>query len=180
MRRSPFEDDARVQISEAAELERVVGRLEAHDERRLVDERHRLEDARERVLGRAELLAREEQHREVVRERRPAAAQRASSIMTARPPFMSLAPSPTTEPSGEAARQVAWAGTVSVWPASNTSGLPLALRVDQRLAVVVDAGSRRTLRRTYSYSAASDRETDGMLTSASALSATVVAPGLRA
>ena len=63
-----LEDDARVEVAEAAELQRVVGRLEADHELRLVDEAGALEDAGQRVLGRAELLAREEEEREVVGE----------------------------------------------------------------------------------------------------------------
>ena len=68
VRGAALEDDARVEVAEAAELERVVGRLEADHERRLVDDRRRLEHGRQRVVVRAELLAREEEQPEVVRE----------------------------------------------------------------------------------------------------------------
>src|SRR5262249_61832066 len=44
-----LEDDAGNQVAEAAELERVVGRLEADDECRLVDRRGRVEKGGERI-----------------------------------------------------------------------------------------------------------------------------------
>ena len=71
---APFEDDARVQVAETPELQRVVRGLEADDQLRLVDQACALEDAGERVLRGAELLAREEEQCEVVAElggRRP-------------------------------------------------------------------------------------------------------------
>ena len=87
VRRAALEDDARVQVAEAAELERVVGRLEADDELRLVDDAGALEHAGQRVLGRAELLAREEEERR--RRRRVSVvvrpARRARSSRRGRP-----------------------------------------------------------------------------------------------
>ena len=66
----------------------------------LEHERRLGEDARQRALLGRQLLADEEEEREVARERRlgrpPSAA---SSTITATPPFMSLAPRPTTQPS---------------------------------------------------------------------------------
>src|SRR5262249_45369970 len=63
-----LEGDAGDQIPEAAELERVVGRLEADDERGLVDSRGRVEQGGERIELRADLLAGEEEEAEVERE----------------------------------------------------------------------------------------------------------------
>ena len=64
-----LEHHARGEVPDAPELERVVGRLEADHQRRLVDQRRSFEDGGQGVLGRPELLAREEEHREVVGER---------------------------------------------------------------------------------------------------------------
>ncbi len=125
VRGTALEDDARIQVAETAELQRVVRRLEADDELRLVDEAGLLEDAGQGVLRRAELLAREEEQSPGRKPSSVSAAQSASSIITARPPFMSLAPSPTTAPSSIRPGRFPCAGTVSVWPARRTSGLPL-------------------------------------------------------
>ena len=54
-----------------------------------------------------------------------APAQRASAIMTARPPFMSRAPSPATQPSSRRPGRLPCAGTVSRWPARSTRGRPV-------------------------------------------------------
>ena len=58
---------------------------------------------------------------------------------------MSLAPRPTIASSSTRAGRFPCAGTVSVWPASRTSGLPVALRVEQRLAVREDQLERHRL-----------------------------------
>ena len=142
---APFEDDARVEVAEAAELERVVGRLEADHERRLVDHRRRLEDAGQRVLVRPELLAREEEQAEVVGElgvRRPAReldhhGEPALHVGRAEP-----VDSAVLDPAG----QVALRGTVSVWPGEQHERLAGALGVEQRLAVVVDERQRHRAR----------------------------------
>ena len=122
--RAALEDDARVEVAEAAELERVVGRLEADHERRLVDDRRRREDAPAAGCrpGRAPRAGRRAGPRSYASS--VSAAQRASSIITASPPFMSVAPRPWTAPSSIRPGRFPCAGTVSVWPASSTSGLP--------------------------------------------------------
>ena len=61
VRRAPFEHDPGTDVPQAAELERVVGRLEADHECRLVDHRRRLEHGRQWVRLGPQLLAREEQ-----------------------------------------------------------------------------------------------------------------------
>ena len=124
---SPRNVERRVEVAEAAGVDRVVGRLEHDDEVGLEDERRLGEDARERALARRRApRARRRGTRGRARARRASAAQRASSIITASPPFMSLAPRPTTRPSSIRPGRLSWAGTVSRWPASRTSGAPCA------------------------------------------------------
>ena len=65
---APLEDDTRDEVAEAAELERVVGRLEADRELCFVHDRRRSEHGGQRVLRRAELLSGEEQERDVIGE----------------------------------------------------------------------------------------------------------------
>ena len=64
------ERQRRVEVPEAARVDRVVGRLEHDDEVGLEHERRLGEDARERALLGWELLPHEEQEREVERRRR--------------------------------------------------------------------------------------------------------------
>src|SRR3954462_8606525 len=79
---------------------------------------------------------------------------------------MSLAPSPTTAPSSIRPGRLAWEGTVSVWPASRTSGLP------SRLAKISDSPSEKAVCRgihpsRYLCTWASLRDSDGMFTRSS-------------
>ena len=137
------ERQRRVEVAEAARVDRVVGRLEHDHEVGLEHQRRLGEDAREgALLGGAAPRAR----RRGTRGRAhvaSSAAQRASSIITATPPFMSLAPRPITRPSSIRPGMLSWAGTVSRWPASRTSG---ALRALRR----VEAAPRRCRRRAES------------------------------
>ncbi len=66
----PSKTTRALMLPQTAELKRVVGRLEADHERGLVDERRRLEHRGQRVHGRPELLAREEQQPEIEGELR--------------------------------------------------------------------------------------------------------------
>src|SRR5690349_10087100 len=76
---------------------------------------------------------------------------------------MSLAPSPTTAPSSIRPGRLPWAGTVSVWPASRTSGLP------SRFAKMRDSPSEKAVCRgthadRYLCTCASLPDSDGMFT----------------
>ena len=64
------------------------------------------------------------------RSGRSRSSQLASSSMTASPPFMSVAPRPTTQPSSIRPGRLSWAGIVSRWPTSRTWGLPGRLSVE--------------------------------------------------
>ena len=63
--------EARVDAAEAADLDRVVGRLEDDHEVGLEGQRRGAEDARQRALAQRQLLADEEEERGVVGERGP-------------------------------------------------------------------------------------------------------------
>ena len=130
--RTSLEDDARVQVAEAAELQRVVGRLEADDELRLVDEagRARRRPAAGSRPGRAPRAGRRAARgRRRARSRPPSA--RARSSPRARPSCRSRRARRPSRPRSVPGR-FPCAGTVSVCPASRTSGLPVALGVEQR------------------------------------------------
>ena len=94
-------------------MDREIRRLEDDRERGLVHERGAVEERRERVVLGGQLLATEEQKRDVAQRRDAAPSSRASSIATASPPFMSLAPTPCTEPSAMRPGRLSCAGTVS-------------------------------------------------------------------
>ena len=94
------EDERRVEVAEAAGLDRVVGRLEHDASAASSTSRRSREERGERALLGRQLLAREEQKADVDAQLgRVSAAQRASSSITASPPFMSLAPRPMHQPS---------------------------------------------------------------------------------
>ena len=80
------------------------------DEIRLEHERRFGEDARQGALRPGQLLAHEEQEREVDPGRAPPAAQFASSTITATPPFMSLRAEPDDPAVLDPAREVALRG----------------------------------------------------------------------
>ena len=108
----PVERQARHDVPEAARVNLEVGRLEDDRQRRLVHGTRPGEERGEGVVLGRELLPPEEEHRQVTRGR-PCSRSRASSIATARPPFMSLAPSPCTAPSSMRPGRLPCAGTVS-------------------------------------------------------------------
>ena len=120
-----LEDEGGGDVPEAAGLDRVRRRLEDDHELRVVHEPG-LEERRERALRGRQLLAREEEEGEVDREGLLGATQRASSIITASPAFMSAAPSPCTTPSSSRPGRFPCGGTVSRCPARSTSGRPAA------------------------------------------------------
>ena len=105
---SPWKTSSRVQVAEAARLDRVVGRLEHDDE--LGVEPVPLEEAGQRALARGQLLAPEEE----VAERRARRA-RARSSPRARPSCR-VAPRPTTQPSSIRPGQVVLRGHGVVVP----------------------------------------------------------------
>ena len=167
-----FEHDARVEIPQTPELERVVGRLE--DTTSAASSTSGT-PSKTPGSGFSDGPSSSRGKNSTARSyaRSAVAAQFADSTITARPPFMSLAPSPTTAPPGDAARQVRLGG----------NGVGMAGQQDERPAPPPaytsdspsskTAGSR-TARRRYSVAAASEPETDGMSTSASARAATGV------
>ena len=108
-------------------MEDAVGRLEHYCELRVGHEAGGKE-RRQRAVDDGDLLASEE-------EVPPGSPARASSIMTAIPAFMSLAPRPCTAPSAIRPGMFPCAGIVSRWPAR--SDRP-AIAVEQHLAVVVE------------------------------------------
>src|SRR4051812_32605936 len=91
------------------------------------------------------------------------APSRASSIITATAPFMSLAPRPCTHSPSRRPGRLSWAGTVSRWPPSSTraSSGPASTAVSPRSRA---PGSRP---RTCSASRASSRDSEGMSMSSS-------------
>ena len=124
VRRAAFEDDPRVRgcrgSRAAACCRSARGRSRARPRRRPASPR----TARQRVLGRARPPRGEEEQPEVVGElgrRRPSA--RARSSPPGRPSCRSRR-ARRTAPSSIRPGRLPWAGTVSVWPASSTSGLP--------------------------------------------------------
>jgi len=143
VRRPALEDDARGEVAEAAELQRVVRRLQADHQLGLVHDGRRLEQRGQRVLVRPDLLAREEQQREVV-----------GQLGLGRP-------APELDHHGEPALHVARAQAVDGavgQPAGEVSllrhrvgvareedeRLPVTLREQQRLAVVVGTLERNS------------------------------------
>ena len=87
------EDEPRDDVSEAARLDRPVRGFEDDRERDLCTRRGD-EESGEGVLIARELLAAEEEESDVESLGRRSARSATSSSATARPPFMSLAPSP--------------------------------------------------------------------------------------
>ena len=110
------ERETRGQMSETACVHLSVGRLEQQGERRLADGARAREERGERVVLRGELLAPEEEQRDVVRAGGAEARSRTSSSATATPLFMSLAPTPCTAPSAMLPGQVALGGDGVVVP----------------------------------------------------------------
>src|SRR5215218_9292655 len=96
---------------------------------------------------------------------------RASSTMTATAPFMSAAPSPCTAPPSWRPGRLPWAGTVSRWPASSSSGRSRRAVTPARTHVSPAARAStppsRSSPSTRSASAASPRDSDGTSTSSS-------------
>ena len=120
-----LEDERGVEVPQTACVDRVVGGLEHDDEVGVEHERSLAEDARQALPPPGLPPADEEEERDVAPERGPLGGCPASgSTITASPPFMSPAPSPTTQPSSIRPGMLPCApGTVSRWPASSTSGL---------------------------------------------------------
>ena len=142
------EGDPRVQVAEAAGLDRVVGRLEQDRQPGIVHEPGRVEERRQRaVLGGQLLLAegRAAPRRPPARRPRVGPEPAPARASPRAPPFMSLAPSPATAPFSIAAREVVLRGHGVVdGPASTTSGRPSR------------RGRARTKASSASYSGAND------------------------
>ena len=100
----PWKRPGRVDVAEAAGVDRVVGRLHHHHELGGDLVAGARQQRRQRALGDRQLLAPEEQAR---RTARPASA---SSIITASAPFMSLAPRPWTRSSSRRPGRLSCAG----------------------------------------------------------------------
>ena len=146
VRGASLEGDARVQVAEAAELQRVVGRLEADDERRLVDDRRALEHSGQRVVrrGRAPRAGRRGTRRRTRgRRRRPSAASStitaSAALHVARAEADDVA---VLDPPGQVALRRDRVGV----PGEQHERPPGALREDERLAVVVDLVERHARR----------------------------------
>ncbi len=136
--RAAFEDDAGDEVPEAAELEGVVGRLEADHERGLVDDGRCLEDRRQRIFIRADFFAREEEQREVVVELGVGGPVREldhhgeAALHVGRAEAVDGS---VFDPAG----QVVLRGDGVRVPGQEDERLAVPLCVEQRLAVVVDA-----------------------------------------
>jgi hypothetical protein len=134
VRGSPVEHDPCVQIAEAAELQRVVGRLEADHELSLVDEAGRLEDIRQRVLDGPELLAWKEQERDVIGELRLGGP--AGELDHHRKTALHVTRAESDDPAVlNASGQVALGRNRVHVPCEQHQGLCVPFRVDGRLAV---------------------------------------------
>src|SRR3954447_25078982 len=94
---------------------------------------------------------------------------RTTSIITARAPFMSLAPSPRTCAASREAGRLSCAGTVSRWPASSIAGDSPGGRASRQESPrsETSAPPARSTPATCSASAPSERDSDGMPTSSS-------------
>ena len=97
--RAARDRDGGVQVAQAADLDRVVGRL--HDDRQVdrASLRAPIEQGSEGALDVGQLLTPEEQEPDVGRARLVPRARPRARSMTASAPFMSDAPRPTTAPS---------------------------------------------------------------------------------
>ena len=120
-----LEDEPRVQVPEAAGVDLVVGRLEHDDERRRRPRGPcRTAPAAATARRRPPRAGRRGSPTSTESAGSSCAIQRASSTITATPPFMSLAPSPCTAPPSIRPGRFPCAGTVSRCPASSSTGLP--------------------------------------------------------
>ena len=162
---APVERPGRVDVAQAAGVQRVGGRLHHHDEVGGPQARLAREQRRQRALGDRQLLAPEEQAAEVDGASAPASA---SSIITASAPFMSPRRGRGRASAVAPARAVALRGTVSRWPASRTSGRSPRSGAGEHAGVAEVARPRRRRRAgrssTCAASGASSRDSDGMST----------------